>query len=341
MAMRILVVGAGAVGGYFGGRLAQAGRDVTFLARSRRAAELRAEGLEIASPHGNATLKAAIITPEEVTSRYDLVLLAVKGYSLDGAITDLASAIGDNSAILPLLNGIRHIDVLSDRFGARSVLGGVCIVSNTLDDEGRVVQLTETQELVYGELDGKTSIRLSEVDQALQGAGFVARPSANIVGEMWEKWVFAAALGGITCLLRGSIGEIAISPRGRDLALAMLEECIQVAAASGQSPRPETVERIRRTLGDSGSSLTLSMYRDLQKGAPTEADSIIGDMCTRGEAVGLKMPLLAAAYAQLSVYAQNRERPSARERRANTLKLFAQARAAASPVVTIQSTSKT
>jgi 2-dehydropantoate 2-reductase len=286
MAMRILVVGAGAVGGYFGGQ---------------RAAELRAKGLEIASPHGNATLTPTIITPEEMTSRYDLVLLAVKGYSLDGAITDFASAIGDNSAILPVLNGMRHIGVLSDRFGGHSVLGGACIVSNTLDDKGRVLQLTDTQELVYGELDGKRSSRLSELDRVLQGAGFVARPSANIVGEMWEKWVFAAALGGITCLLRGSIGEIAISPRGRDLALAMLEECIQVAAACGQSPRPETIERIRGALTDSGSLLTLSMYRDLQKGAPTEADTIIGDMCMRGDAAGLKMPLLAAAYAQLSI----------------------------------------
>jgi 2-dehydropantoate 2-reductase len=304
--VRLLVVGAGAVGGYFGGRLAQAGRDVSFLVRPKRASQLRERGLEIVSPNGNATLVPKIVTRNELSEPYDLVILTVKNYALQGALDDIAPAIGADTLILPTLNGLHHLDDLKAKFGESHVLGGVCIVAATLDAQGRVVQLTAMEKLVYGELDGSSSARLEEVDRTLQGAGFDARPSSNILLEMWEKFVFIAALGGITCLLRGTIGEIVGAPRGRDLALTMHEECIAVATACGYAPRPEAIESTRATLTEAGSPLASSMYRDLQKGAPLEADSILGDMCKRGEAAALKLPLLSAAYAQLSIYESKR-----------------------------------
>jgi 2-dehydropantoate 2-reductase len=301
MAMRILVVGAGAVGGYFGGRLAQAGRDVTFLVRDGRAAVLRTNGLEIVSPHGDAKITPGIVTKAELNEPYGLVLLAVKQYALESAIGEFAPAIGPDTVILPVLNGVRHIDLLSAKFGRSHVLGGVCIVATTLDEKGRIVQLREMQELTYGELDGSSSARVLDVDRSLQGAGFTARLSSSVELEMWEKWVFIATLGTITCLLRGSVGQIARAPRGRDLTGAAIDECVSVATAAGYAPRAPALERIRTTLTDPDSNLTSSLYRDLQSGAKLEADAIIGDMCVRGEAAGVKLPLLSAAYAQLSI----------------------------------------
>ncbi|MGA7357077.1 MAG: 2-dehydropantoate 2-reductase [Candidatus Cybelea sp.] len=300
---RVLIVGAGAVGGYFGGRLAQAGRDVTFLVRDRRAQQLRQRGLEIVSPHGDAKIDPNIATTAELKEPFDLVLLAVKHYALDAAIADIAPAIGKRSAILPVLNGMRHLDRLRVAFGRAHVLGGVCIVATTLDADGRIVQLSKMQELSYGELDGALSERIRTIDRALQGAGFTARLSSSIELEMWEKWVFVAALGGITCLLRGTIGEVQHAQRGRDLTIAMLDECVAVATAAGYAPRPAARDRAFNILTDAVSDLASSMYRDLQKGRPLEADAIIGDMCVRGEAAGVKVPLLSAAYTQLSVYA--------------------------------------
>ncbi|HEY1882435.1 MAG TPA: 2-dehydropantoate 2-reductase [Candidatus Cybelea sp.] len=305
--MRLLVVGAGAVGGYFGGRLEQAGRDVTFFARPQRAAQLRERGLEIVSPNGNATLHPKVVTRDELSQPYDLVLLTVKNYALQGALEDIAPAVGADTLILPTLNGMRHLDELKAKFGEAHVLGGVCIVATTLDAQGRIVQLTGTQKLVYGELDGSHSERIEQVDRTLQGAGFDARVSSDILLEMWEKFVFIAALGGITCLLRGTIGEITAAPGGRQLALTMHGECVAVATASGFAPRPEAIESSRATLTEAGSPLASSMYRDLQKGAALEADAILGDMCRRGEAAGLKLPLLSAAFAQLSIYEAQRK----------------------------------
>lgn len=302
--MKILVVGAGAVGGYFGGRLLQAGRDVTFLVRGQRAAQLRERGLEIVSPHGNVTLRPNLVSHDQFAAPFDLVLLTVKNYGLENALGDFAPAVGEETIVLPTLNGMRHIDQLVAKFGKSRVFGGVCVVATTLDAQGRVVQLTEFQELSYGELDGTHSSRLDDVDQTMQGAGFSARASTEIVLEMWEKWVFIAALGGITCLLRGTVGEIQAAPRGRDLTLSMLDECVATATACGNPPRYAALERARAMLTDPKSGLASSMYRDLQKGAPLESEAILGDMIARGEAKGLKLPLLGAANAQLSIVAE-------------------------------------
>jgi 2-dehydropantoate 2-reductase len=299
--LRVLVVGAGATGGYFGGRLAEAGRDVSFLVRPDRAAILQREGLHIVSPHGDVTLQPRLIIAGELAAAYDVILLTVKAYALTAAMADFAPAVAEGTAIFPVLNGMRHIDLLAQRFGKDHVLGGVAIVSNTLDERGRITQLNAVHELAYGELDGRQSARLRALDETFQHAGFDARPSTNIVQAMWEKWVFVASVGAITCLLRGSIGAIEAAG-GTELALAMLAECSAVAAASGHSPGREAVGRATTTLTAKGSSLTSSMYRDLQLGREIEVEEIVGDMVRRGREFGLQTPLLAAAYAQLSVY---------------------------------------
>jgi 2-dehydropantoate 2-reductase len=300
--MRILVIGAGAVGGYFGGRLVDAGRDVTFLVRGRQSEAIRQRGLRILSPHGNATLYPKLISADEIAGSYDLILLCVKAYSLAEAMNDFAAAVAPDTTILPLLNGMRHLELLSGRFGDDSVIGGVCLISAEIDPEGRIAQLTDIHRLVYGERTGNDSTRIRAVNQAMQGAMFDARISGNILEEMWEKWVLLASLGAATCLLRANIGEIEAIPGGADLCRAILSECSAISAAGGYPPGAAFLARTEKVLTTPGSGLTSSMYRDLLKNAPVEVDQILGDLLERGRKFDITAPLLEAACVSLRIY---------------------------------------
>src|SRR5438874_5626062 len=300
--MRILVVGAGAVGGYFGGRLDQAGRDVTFLVRPSRAKQLSQDDLRIISPHGDAVITPKLVTAGEIEAPYDFVFLSVKAYALEDAMNDFAAAVGPETIILPVLNGMRHVDLLAKRFGEHAVIGGVCLVVAEIDDQGRIVQLADIQQLAYGERNGETTPRLQSLDATLQGAGFDARLSTDIMQEMWEKWVQLASLGAITCLMRGAIGEIVAAPGGADLSLNVLDESAAVATACGHKPSEVLLSKHADAMTAPGSPLTSSMYRDLHKGAPVEVDHILGDFIERGGAHGVATPLLQAAFINLRVY---------------------------------------
>lgn len=300
--MRLLVVGAGSTGGYFGGRLAQAGRDVTFLVRPARAVQLRSEGLRISSPHGDLTLAPKLVTAEEVIAPYDAILLSVKAFSLSAVLQDLGRAIGAETMILSVLNGMKHVDILRERFGATVVVGCVCRISAMLDEKGYIVQLTDLQDLSYGEFDGEPSERLKNVDRFMQGAGFNARLSSTIEREMWEKWVLLASLGAVTCLMRGDIGEVSTASGGEGFALRLLEEVAIVARVAGCAPSETFLDTTKALLTEKNSKLTSSMYRDLKQGRPIEAEQIIGDLLARARQFNISTPLLAAAYTHLSVY---------------------------------------
>jgi len=300
--MRILIVGAGATGGYFGGRLTQAGRDVTFLVRPGRAAHLRANGLELLSPHGDITVHPKIVTTAELSAPYDFVLLTVKSYALAQALEDMAPAVGPDTMIMPVLNGMKHVDAMIGRFGEAPVIGGVCKVATTIDDQGRIKQLATFQELAYGERDGSVSARTEALHTVMTGAGFEARLTATIMLEMWEKWVFLASLGGITCLMRGTVGDVVAASGGLAFANAFFDECVAVATASGFAPTAGFLAASRKNLTTPGSPLASSMYRDLVGGKPVEGDQIIGDLVARARQLGVATPLAAAAEAHLSVY---------------------------------------
>ncbi|MEO8998220.1 MAG: 2-dehydropantoate 2-reductase [Rhodanobacter sp.] len=310
--MRILIVGAGATGGYFGGRLLQHGRDVTFLVREQRAAQLALHGLTIRSATGDAnlpappTVLAADLHAPHNPMPYDLILLSCKAYGLEQAMADIAPAVGPDTAILPLLNGMRQLDLLDARFGAERVLGGQCVIAATLDAQGGVQHLNQSHSLTYGERDGSASERMQRITQSLADAGYDARPSNTVLQDMWDKWVFLASLAGITCLLRGSVGAIVAAPRGRAAALALLEECRAVAERCGHAPGEATMQRARSVLTEVGSGLTASMLRDLQHGHAIEADHVIGDMLTRAGRQHDAPSLLAFVYAHLKVYEAER-----------------------------------
>jgi len=301
--MKILVVGAGATGGYFGGRLAAAGRDVTLLVRERRAAMLRERGLRLLTPSDTIEVTPKIVQAEGLDHPFDLIILAVKAYGLETALSDLEPAVGRDTLIVPLLNGLRHIDRLKQRFGEGPVLGGVCAIGAALTLEGDVRQAMEGAQLTYGELAGGMSDRVWRLDAELQDAGFTARLSANIVQDLWTKWVMLATLGATTCLMRAPIGEIEAAPGGLAFLEGALDEAWTIAEAAGYPPAPEALARIRGMVTAKGSPMTSSMYRDMMAGAAVEVDAILGDLVLRAEALGRPCPRLGAARTALEIYA--------------------------------------
>jgi 2-dehydropantoate 2-reductase len=312
MTMRFLIVGAGAIGGYFGGRLLEAGRDVTFLVRPRRAAELASTGLAIRSRFGDAVLPAPPhLLADQLGKPFDVILLSCKAYDLDDAMSSFAPAVGAETVILPLLNGMRHLDALDARFGPSRVLGGECVISATLDADDRVVHLNDMHSLIFGERDGVRSARTEAIGAAFAGATFDGRASDAILQEMWEKWVFIATAAGINCLMRASVGDI-VAVGAAELAVALLDECAAVAVRQGFAPRPEFLDRTRRTFTTPGSPLTASMLRDIERGAPIEADQILGDLLRRAEG-GEATPLLRLACVHVAAYEARRARERAQQ----------------------------
>lgn len=305
--MRILVVGAGAIGGYFGGRMLQAGRDVTFLVRPRRAAELAAAGLVIKSPNGDVTLKnPPAVQADKLGGQFDAVLLSCKAFDLEDAIQSFAPAVGPQTAIIPLLNGMLHLEVLDRKFGPGRVLGGLCAIAATLNEHREVVQLAPMQSLNFGERDGRLSDRVRAIAEIMASGKFGSVASEHIVQEMWEKWVFLASLAASTCLMRSSVGNILAAPGGKDFILGMLDECSAVASAEGYPPRAPFLERTRGMLTAEGSQMTASMFRDIRAGAAVEADHVIGDLIARGDAGKIPVPRLRTAYTHLKAYEKQR-----------------------------------
>jgi 2-dehydropantoate 2-reductase len=305
--MRILVVGAGAIGGYFSGRLLQAGRDVTFLVRPRRAAELADAGLVIKSPNGDVTLKKPpTVQADKLTEKFDMVLLSCKAFDLDDAIKSFAPAVGPQTAIIPLLNGMKHLDVLDKKFGRERVLGGLCAIAVTLNEHREVVQLAPLQSLTFGERDGKMSERVDAIAEVMASGKFGAVASEHILQDMWEKWVFLASVAASNCLMRAPVGIILASPGGKDFLLGMLDECSAVATAEGFAPRAPFLDRTRGVLTAEGSQMTASMFRDINVGAPVEADHVIGDLIARGDAAKVPVPRLRTAYTHLKAYEKQR-----------------------------------
>lgn len=306
--MRILIVGAGAVGGYFGGRMLNAGRDVTFLVRANRALELAENGLIIQSPNGNLELPTPpTVLADTLDGHYDLILLSCKAYGLPAAIAALAPAVGPKTLIMPLLNGMRHLSVLDERFGAEKVLGGQCVVSSYLGERGAIVQFRKEHKITFGSRKEDDFERAREIATTIEGCGFDVLLSDDIYLDMWEKWTFLSTLAGSTCLMRAPIGDISATPGGLEFMLRLLDECTAIAQANHHKPRSQFLERSRNILKDPQSTLAASMMRDIESNSQIEADHIIGDLI-RNAPPEVDVPLLGIVYTHLKAYEERRER---------------------------------
>jgi len=315
--MKILVLGAGATGGYFAGRLAQQGADVTFLVRERRAAQLAANGLVVRSPHGDFTVRPKFLQQAEVRPEYDLVILACKAYDLDSGIEAIRAAmgvgtgVGAGAHVMPLLNGIAHVDRLIAEFGAQRVVGGTCGIPATLTADGEVRQLAPLHRIAYGVLPGTSAearAKLETLHALYQRTPVDAVLAGDITLELWEKFVLLATMAAMTSLMRGSVGDIMATDEGEALVAEALQACAETAARSGHAVREKPMATYREILFKSGSSLSASMLRDIEGGHRVEADHVVGDMLQRARATGVDPGPLRAAYAHLQAYQVRRSR---------------------------------
>ena len=300
--MKILILGAGATGGFFGGRLAESGADVTFLVREKRARQLAADGLVIESAFGNTKTQVKTVLAKDLREPHDVVILSCKAYDLETSIEAIRPAVGASSFVLPLLNGIKHLDTLDAAFGHERVLGGSCHLSVTLGADGVIRHLNQLHLLTFGPRVASQLPTCQKLMEIFSQANFEPKLREDMMQAMWDKWVLLASLAGLTCLFRASVGEIAATPHGTDLMRAMLRECRAVARANGFEPNAEYMATTESVLTDPNSKVVASMLRDMQKAARIEADLIIGDMLRRGQAAGVDTPILTIAATNLLCY---------------------------------------
>lgn len=305
--MRILVVGAGSTGGFYGASLARHGRDVTFLVREKRAEKLREKGLVVHAHSGTFSLRPQIVVADEITAPYDLIILTVKSFGLAGAIRDITPAVGENTVILPILNGMKHLTTLRQTFGEDKVIGGLCKIHSTLNDEGEVLQMSALSQLVFGELDGSDSARIQEINQVFTDCGFDNKLSLSVQNDLWEKWLLLSTLGAVTCLSRGNTQQVLQSAGGDTLLNTIFSEVLAVVTACGYQQRPAVIATTLQTLSNPATPMTSSMYRDLHQGFQIEADQIIGDLVERAQAHSVPVPLLNAVWVNLQVYQIQRQ----------------------------------
>ncbi|WP_296227065.1 2-dehydropantoate 2-reductase [Ralstonia sp. UBA689] len=305
--MRILVLGAGGTGGYFGGRLTQAGANVTFLVRPARAAKLREHGLEIRSPLGDVRFPIQVITADEASAwgHADLVLLSCKAYDLDDAIAAIRPVVGERTMVLPVLNGLAHLERLDAAFGESRVLGGLCHISAASAPDGAVLHLNPLHSITFGErTPNAPHERTQAIKDVFATAQFDSVLAENVMQDMWEKFVFITSLASMTCVMRASVGEIVATEEGKALSEEMFAACGAVSATSGYPIRAQARARGLEFLTKAGSPMTASMLRDLESGGRIEADQIVGDMLRRGRALGVDVSLLRVVYAHLQAYQQ-------------------------------------
>ncbi len=305
--MRILVLGAGGIGGMVGGRLAQHGADVTFLVRAARQRQLEAEGLRIESPFGDAALKVASQQQSQVGPEFDLVLLACKAYDLDSAIEAIRPAMAGQACVLPILNGLAHIERLNETFGRQRVLGGTIKMQVTLTPGGIVRQLSDWQTLTFGEQDGALSDRVRAFDALLRGTGIESRPSKDIMHEMWMKMVHLSTVAGMTCLMRANVGEIVRTPEGTALLQRFLRANAEIAARAGHRPGEAFLKNYLDLFTQPDSKYEASMLRDLERGGRIESEQIIGDMLRQCRKFGLDDCLHVAAYTHVKAFEERRD----------------------------------
>jgi 2-dehydropantoate 2-reductase len=300
--MRILVVGAGAIGGYFGGRLMEKGEDVTFLVREKRKIQLEENGLNIESIHGDIHLKPRILLSGEITGDFDVILLSTKSYQLQSAIVDIRPYVSDHTMILPLLNGISHIEELIGNFGEEKILGGLCFIESTLDDHGKVIQTSPAHDFVFGEISGEKTERIFALQETFAGTKADFRLSENIEQEMWHKYLFITTLSGVTSLFRSPIGPIRDQVYGRKKTHSLLQEVSSIMRRI-QAPLADNAEEVQlNKLMQLSYQMKSSLQRDMEKRVPTEAEHLFGYLIQLARKTDLATPILDAVYANLKIY---------------------------------------
>ncbi len=304
---KILVLGAGGIGGYFGGRLVESGADVTFLVREGGHKILSEQGLRIESPFGDAQLAVKTVIASDVVPIYDAVIVACKAYDLDTAVAAIAPAVAPSGYLLPFLNGIAHIDVLNQRFGQHRVLGGTAKIQSTRTSNGTIRQFNDWRTLTFGEQSGEMTERVRSLASLFAVAKGVEAFAVNdIVQRMWEKLVHLSTAAAMTCLMRANVGEIVRTPDGRELFLDQLQCGAAIAAANGHAPSDAFMRSWEETFSQRDSQYATSMLRDIERGGQTEVEHILGFMLNKAREANISHRTLLLAYTHIKAFEQRR-----------------------------------
>ena len=298
--MKILILGAGGVGGYFGARLHQIGGDVTFLVRPKRAQLIKKQGLIVVTPSERIRLQPKLVILDELVNAFDLVMLCPKAYDLEDALKTVTNVSG-NPILLPLLNGFDHLQMMDDKFGKKRVMGGVAHIAAVLTEEGVVKQLSDLHRFTFGTRHACQESIAKDLEKLVQVAIFEGARSLNVEQSLWDKWTFLASLAGINTLMRANIGEIMATEFGAHVTEEMFNECCSVAQKCQYRISEEIQAQSLSILQKPNSDFTASMLRDLESGYKTEHEHIIGSMLRRGRAFNLNCPSLQLAYTHLFI----------------------------------------
>ncbi|MNI03042.1 2-dehydropantoate 2-reductase [compost metagenome] len=302
--MRILVLGAGGVGGYFGGRLVEKGEDVTFLVRSKRKQQLEKEGLVIQSVNGDLKFQPKMIIAEDSNSSgpYDLILFSTKAYHLDSAILDLQPFVGEQTVILPLLNGVAHFPILKSKFGADKVIGGLCFIETTLNQAGHIVQTSNAHFVKFGEFENKDTERIQRIESTLSGTKASFTRSDFIERDIWHKYMYISTIAGVTTLMRAPVGPIRESKNGRDFIRRLFQEIEGIMIEHGSPLDHNIVAKHMETMENSSYGMKSSMLRDMEKNLSIEGEHLHGYLLELAREYNIEAPLLQAVYQNLLVY---------------------------------------
>lgn len=301
--IRVLVLGAGAVGGYFGGRLAQGGCDVAFMVRAGRQNIIENSGLQIESPMGNVNLPIKTILSQDAKPEYDYILMTPKAYDLEDSLNSIQSAISDKTIIIPVLNGMAHIDRLNELFGRNRVLGGVVVIQAALLPSGVIKHFNNDAVIMIGEQDhNQPKIAQPFIGLFQNAIGVRARAVNDIKRRMWAKWVRLSALAGMTCLMRANVGEINRAPGGHSAIKRFLSANLKIASHYGYELTDDDASGVGDFLFGENSTTTASMLRDIEYGGRIESEQILGDLLRRAKIANVDHPILELAYINARAY---------------------------------------
>jgi len=299
--MKILVLGSGGVGGYFGARLVEAGANITFFVRKKRAEFINTFGISIKSPHGDCLVKANTLSIGNKKQSFDLVILTCKAYDLESSLNDLNLVLSNKPVFLPLLNGMSHIKFLRNRFGKNKVLAGAAHIASVLTSKNVIKQLNPIQILTIGSIESdlvNTAIKFKNI---CENAKFKTIYTENILQALWDKWTFLATLAGSTCLFNTCVGEITSSKIGEGLMIKMYEEALKVAEIKNYRVDSKAQKKSLEILMKPASDFTSSMLRDLQAQKRTEHEHILGDLVRLGLSHNIELPLMSSAYINILI----------------------------------------
>ena len=304
--MNILIVGAGAIGGYFGARLLETGKDVSFLVRPKRKEQLEQTGLHIVSINGDSHQTPRLVTTTDSGEKFDLIMLSTKSYHLTQTIEDIRPFVKEETIILPLLNGIAHMQQLIDAFGEEAVIGGLCFIETTLDEQGTIHQKSPSHQLMYGERSGVITTRMSRLKQLFDGANAAFELSEDITQAMWNKYLFITTISGITSLMDSPIGPIMELESGRSTVNSLLGEIAASMKKIGVQINEQIVDDQFNKIKNLPYEMKSSMQRDIEKLFPLEADHLQGFLLDIARSYDVPAPILETIYTKLKIYENQR-----------------------------------